>query len=865
MSIIIYLFIYSVVITVILIRTLIAKNMSQGENERLKKRIQELEKGAKPLVEEEPEPKPVTEASPAPAPVQNRTAAPLPAYTRTSVKAPAPAINTSAVRTTVRPENKPKDKKAGLGAVGVSFAIGVLLMVIAAAVFITATWQVMPAGFKCIVLTAVVAAVYGLCAFSRRKLKLEKTASVLYMLGTLITPIAILVGFMAFDFTEAVVILLACALSLGVSGFIGYKVFGTNLQVGISYFGFLWAEIFIMMEVLGNLTGFVLGITLAALVSGLIHYFFPKLKFFGVFAEVTAYASTVGLIMAWAGSSSKLNVYAVLLTQVFYWVSLLLLNRRRAFIKYFSALVPVALTLWLWFSVLIDGRTVYAVTVILITCALFAVYRLIKQDNPSSRAIISGGMALIMYLVSISHEVEELKDFLHYAALIMPIINFIAVIVMSRNKVERSVYTYLIALCAVVLSEDLIEGALPIYIFMGIVIASFVLSVKFRQVHIPAASVAAFILIQIMNIMDLDYYNIHLIIFGIVSVAIYGGTVFYNRFAKPGKSLHFSLRFSALALLVVSQIELLFSSFETDPEGLSIFVALIIADIAFVVITLFDTDNYFGILPAVTFTTSVAYRLIINDVDTMLVGVILMLVLVILGRIFVNEHIISKGRIDWLTFVGGIACMIPAKDPYKMTFLLSLYIMTFVGRFSSEDSVEERVKTKLRTLLSASVGMLAISFAIVKITYSDDYDLEIRLFFLLLAAFAIHFIIKPFMATRWIWFSTVAACIELEAFKALSGGKPLPLTLVSVCGIVIFIVSFIIKNRSWFILSIATITQLALVFAVAFWESMLWWVFLLVIGGILIGTASVNEYKRRVAIESGLEDKKIRLFDSWTW
>ena len=161
--------------------------------------------------------------------------------------------------------------------------------------------------------------------------------------------------------------------------------------------------------------------------------------------------------------------------------------------------------------------------------------------------------------------------------------------------------------------------------------------------------------------------------------------------------------------------------------------------------------------------------------------------------------------------------------------------------------------------------MLAISFAIVKITYSDDYDLEIRLFFLLLAAFAIHFIIKPFMATRWIWFSTVAACIELEAFKALSGGKPLPLTLVSVCGIVIFIVSFIIKNRSWFILSIATITQLALVFAVAFWESMLWWVFLLVIGGILIGTASVNEYKRRVAIESGLEDKKIRLFDSWTW
>ena len=91
---------------------------------------------------------------------------------------------------------KPEPKERKLTAIGVSFAVGVLLLVISAAVFISATWHTLAPGIKCIVLMGVVATVYGLSAFSRKKLDLEKTGSGLFVLGNLLVPMAIIVGFM---------------------------------------------------------------------------------------------------------------------------------------------------------------------------------------------------------------------------------------------------------------------------------------------------------------------------------------------------------------------------------------------------------------------------------------------------------------------------------------------------------------------------------------------------------------------------------------------------------------------------------------------------------------------------------------------
>ena len=230
---VIILFLYGIGITIALIVANNTRDKYIRKYMDLEKRYQQLQKYYQN-----------TAAVPVPAPVPST--APVAAPAAAPVPAPAArrqSANQMQLPTYTKAGNEPR--KNGLGAVGVSFAVGVLLMVIAAAVFISATWQTMPAGIKCVILAAVVAVVYGFSFFCRKKLKLEKTSSVLYMLGSLITPLAITVGFLAFESKETVLMLGCCALSLGVAGFIGYKIFGSKLQVAISYVGCVWVDIFI--------------------------------------------------------------------------------------------------------------------------------------------------------------------------------------------------------------------------------------------------------------------------------------------------------------------------------------------------------------------------------------------------------------------------------------------------------------------------------------------------------------------------------------------------------------------------------------------------------------------------------------------
>lgn len=786
---------------------------------------------------------PSISSAPAAAPVPSRTEAqimqrqPLPSYSSVPKKEPG---------------------KPGLGAVGVSFAVGVLLMVIAAAVFISATWQTMPAGIKCLVLALIVGIVYGFSVLCRRRLKLDKTSSVLYMLGSLITPLAVFVGFLAFDNHETSIILSCCALSLGITGFTGYKIYGSKLQVAISYIGFVWMDIFLCMDLFGSFNGFVVGLCFASLVSAVIHTLAPKLKFFGVFAECTAYASSIAFFMS--ADIRPEMMAAAITSQIMYWIALLLLNRRRGFIKFFSAVVPAYSLLYLWIGNVVTDPDIYALICALGAIAVFAVYKFVKQENPGSNAIVAVVIPLILYTVYDGVGPESLV--LHYVAMILPVVSALFVIIVSRFKWEKSVYVYLLFAFSMVLAEDLMTGILPFAVFLCAALVSVLLAMKLKLIHIPAASCAAAFVSAIIHANSM-YKQVHwLVIFAALTVAVYGVIVFLRKRLAPSKGPWLASRFSLLGLLLLSNYILQIRSIN---ESGAAFWALIVIDIAFFVITLFDTDNYFGILPASSFMLVTVVELFKRDADELTVGIIFMLVFVVLGRIFVCEHFARKGRLDWLTILAGIACFIPMQKFYMTTFLLSFFILSFTGRFSRADSVEERIKSNIRVILSAAVGLFFVSLAIVDVKLIDNMDFELRLLFLLMGAFAVRFVINPGPSARWIWFSTVAFCLELEAIKAVVKGDLLPLTLVSVLVCGLFIYSFIAKTRSWFILAITNIGLIGIIFAITYWESKLWWIYLLVLGGILIGTASFNEYRRRKALESGLEDKKIRIFDSWKW
>ena len=206
------LFVYCVAATVAIIFTTIEKDKYYKKYRALEDELKKL-KSQQPQVQSQPvaQPKPEVQVQ---QPVQPQPQVKVQAQTQPQAQ---PVFKPAPVPQAPLPtySAQPKQRKGGSTAVGVSFSVGVLLMVIAAAVFISATWQTMLPVLKCIVLLLVVSGVYALSKLSRDKLKLESTSSVLYMLGSLITPLAVFVGFLAFDLQKEMITLVCCALSLG--------------------------------------------------------------------------------------------------------------------------------------------------------------------------------------------------------------------------------------------------------------------------------------------------------------------------------------------------------------------------------------------------------------------------------------------------------------------------------------------------------------------------------------------------------------------------------------------------------------------------------------------------------------------------
>lgn len=851
------LFIYSVAMTIAVVCVTIDKD-------KYYKKYRALEDELRRLKSQQPAPTPVEQPQ-----VQTQPQEPKPVFAQTpaapAASAPAPtAAPVQPLPEYSRAVPQKTSKSNGLTAVGVSFSVGVLLMVIAAAVFISATWQTMPAVFKCIVLLIVVSGVYGLSTLCRKKLKLDKTSSVLYMLGSLITPLAIFVGFLAFEINEPLITLVCCGLSLGVTGLIGYKVFGSKLQVAISYLGFVWSEIFICMQIMGNVKGMGFGMCAAAFISGLIYFIKPKLKFFDWFAEITAYVAVIGLIMTTA--FGKNSVAYGLVAQTLYWVSLLMLTRRRKWVAYISALVPVFTAVVLKVSC-IESRTVYSVVMFCLIAVLLAVYKFIKHDNISSNAILSVGMSLVFIIVEASTGYREgyirVEDFMFNVRYLVPLIFCGAVLVMSKIKFERAMYTYLVFASAVLLGDTLLtDGIINISIFMVVAIAAVLINYKHKMLHTLIAASVSSVIVFLMNLSGGDK-DLITIVYASVATALYAVVVLINKFKTVDKTAHVNARFCVLPMISISNLVLLIRFIDDSQPAL---IALIVIDVIFTVLTLLDTDNYFGCVPAITFMIAVMVKLVQLEVDSTLVSLIFIFAYSLIGRFLVCRRVISKGRIDWFTMLAGFACFVPVLDLTYTLLFLTFFIMMFTGRFGKEeDTLMQKLAYKFRLISSCAIGTLALSLVSVDMEYSSVIDTEIRLMIMLIAALLVYLLVLPGKATKWIWFSTVALCIQIEAFHAMGEQLLVPLTLISVCAVGIFIYSFFFKKRSWFILAISTIGEFALLFALVFWDSRLWWIYLLILGGILIATASSNEYKRRKAIESGMADKKVRLFDDWTW
>lgn len=101
------------------------------------------------------------------------------------------------------------------------------------------------------------------------------------------------------------------------------------------------------------------------------------------------------------------------------------------------------------------------------------------------------------------------------------------------------------------------------------------------------------------------------------------------------------------------------------------------------------------------------------------------------------------------------------------------------------------------------------------------------------------------------------------AGAALMYERSADLVTILVLGLAIFIVSFFVKQKKWFLLGGATLVGIAVYLRMKLFIDIQWWVWLLLAGTLLIVIAAANERLR--ARGDSLKERAGRLWEDWTW
>ena len=237
------------------------------------------------------------------APVSKTVAAPVSAPAANSYQAPVAAVE------------KPKREKF-FSSINITFGIGVLLLTMVGATFMTGSWEWMSDAVRVIGLIAIVIMIYGMSLFAGKGLKLQQTGFALYTLASLLGPIVVIgMGVYelfgsSFSFSNGNGWIVAAVASfvLLLSSIGGRFIFNEKGKVNVyrttTYIALTWLVVFLSALAgqssldVSEWTAICLGLATLALmlrIAALIPLFREEI-FFRVYAEIMTYVPAVLLL-----------------------------------------------------------------------------------------------------------------------------------------------------------------------------------------------------------------------------------------------------------------------------------------------------------------------------------------------------------------------------------------------------------------------------------------------------------------------------------------------------------------------------------------------------------------------------------------
>lgn len=768
---------------------------------------------------------------------------------------PAPQVQPAPVK---EPEPKAKPK---ISVIGIAFAVGVLLLIISATVFITASWHTTSAGAKCAVLCGVVSVVIGLSAVSKKLLKLENTSSALYSLGGLLIPIALLTGYLAFSFNKIFILLILCALSFAVTGAIGYFIYKSKLHLSVSYSGLLWVIVFICSEAIKGAEGVIFGLALACLVAAVIGLFF-KNRVISIISEVLSYAAIAVFFAAYATGLPWQFIIMALSTAAF----TLLFKKRKFVLSVMPSMVVIMAVTALYHiydRVNVSEQmlsVIGMVSGIIFVAAYLAVCKLTKIESPFTNAyIVTGSFASAVMSGIMLNNSNEWLFFIPF------LVTVAGVLILSRNKFEEYIYWPLAAIAAMIEIATLPEGSPKAIIVLALLVIAYAFAL-FSRKWVAGVSFAATSIFGMMS-----YASSALTFVGIgIALALYIATIIVQRFRALKDVPYHLLRVAVTAFFVYEFGSVLDDLFRFSPV---LVIIPIVVSAAFIAASFFDPkDRFAGVVPTICLAASFIWLISDIDPDKYLPVVFiyfatigLMLAFAVAGR-FLYGSFCSKKHFDAFSICGLIFLVFGAYYGCDFFILLAVYSMTLIGRFGNrEQSIPERLQTYWKPIISVVVASIAMELITLDMKVIPDNILfQLRLFWFILAVFIICFVIR-LSHRKWIWFGAIVLVNQIELILAISSKSILPLSILFAMNVAICIFAFVAKRRAYMILGFASMIESSIGLSFVYWNNKFWWIYLLATGALMITLASVNEFRRRKAIESDDEGRKRKIFADWSW
>lgn len=227
-----------------------------------------------------------------------------------------------------------------------------------------------------------------------------------------------------------------------------------------------------------------------------------------------------------------------------------------------------------------------------------------------------------------------------------------------------------------------------------------------------------------------------------------------------------------------------------------------------------------------------------------------------------------------LTGLGGLAAVWPAiaavrgvaGDTYSETamrwfaFFVPLLFAVFILHFAKvTDQPEQR-----RGIYTAAAALGMVALWMQPAIQTADTYWEGKLHLLPLIGFGVVVRLLYGKETGGFFLFAVGVYTMLRlGFSAIVSENGADIVTVLVVALVMFIASFYVKQKKWFLLGGVTLVVLAVYMHMRLTDGSQWWVYLLLAGLALIVTAGSNELLKQRG--DSLKSRAGRLMEDWTW